>query len=56
MTETMPYEVTGKAGDIEFRKYPALVLATVDSGGMIQGSICCLPISRVKMPRKILFR
>jgi len=33
MTDTIPYEVTGKAGDIEFRKYPALVLATVDSAG-----------------------
>jgi len=31
MTETIPYEVTGKAGEIEFRKYPALVLATVES-------------------------
>jgi hypothetical protein len=33
MTETIPYEVTGTAGEIEFRKYPALVLATVDSAG-----------------------
>ncbi len=33
MTGTVPYEVTGKAGEIEFRKYPALVLATVDSAG-----------------------
>jgi len=33
MTETISYEVTGKAGDIEFRKYPALVLATVESAG-----------------------
>lgn len=33
MTETMPYEVTGKEGEIEFRKYPALVLATVESAG-----------------------
>ncbi len=33
MTETIPYEVTGKAGEIEFRQYPALVLATVDSAG-----------------------
>ena len=31
MTETIPYEVTGTTGEIEFRKYPALVLATVDS-------------------------
>ena len=33
MTETISYEVTGKTGEIEFRKYPALVLATVDSAG-----------------------
>ncbi|ABN07848.1 SOUL heme-binding protein [Methanocorpusculum labreanum Z] len=33
MTETIPYEVTGKEGEIEFRKYPALVLATVESAG-----------------------
>ncbi len=33
MTETIPYEITGTAGEIEFRKYPALVLATVDSAG-----------------------
>ncbi|HUU76423.1 MAG TPA: heme-binding protein [Methanoregulaceae archaeon] len=31
MTETIPYEITGTAGEIEFRKLPALVLATVDS-------------------------
>jgi len=33
MTETIPYEVIGKEGEIEFRKYPALVLATVESSG-----------------------
>ena len=33
VTETIPYEITGKAGEIEFRKYPALILATADSGG-----------------------
>ncbi|HJJ30220.1 MAG TPA: heme-binding protein [Methanocorpusculum sp.] len=33
MTATIPYEVTFKAGDIEFRKYSALVLATVDTMG-----------------------
>lgn len=33
MTETIPYEITGTAGEIEFRKYPTLVLATVDSTG-----------------------
>ena len=32
MTETISFEVTGKAGDVELRKYPALVLATVESG------------------------
>lgn len=30
MTETIPYEITGKDGEIEFRKYPVIVLATVD--------------------------
>ena len=33
MTETIPYEITGKSGEIEFRKYPSVVLATVDSDG-----------------------
>jgi hypothetical protein len=33
MTETIPYEITGNAGEIEFRKYPATVLATVESSG-----------------------
>ena len=33
MTETIAYEVTGKTGEIEFRKYPSVVLATVDSDG-----------------------
>jgi hypothetical protein len=33
MTETIPYEITGKSGEIEFRKYPPVVLATVDSDG-----------------------
>ena len=33
MTDTIPYEITGTAGEIEFRKYPVLVLATVDSSG-----------------------
>ena len=33
MTETIPYEITGKLGEIEFRKYPSVVLATVDSDG-----------------------
>ncbi len=29
MTETIPYEVTGNAGEVEFRRYPAIILATV---------------------------
>jgi len=33
MTETIPYEITAKIGEIEFRKYPSVVLATVDSDG-----------------------
>ena len=33
MTATIPYKVTQKAGDIEFRRYFALVLATVDTAG-----------------------
>ncbi|MDE4908143.1 heme-binding protein [Methanogenium marinum] len=31
MTDTIPYEITGEAGEIEFRRYPALVIATVES-------------------------
>jgi hypothetical protein len=30
MTETVPYEITGKDGEIEFRKYPVVILETVD--------------------------
>ncbi len=30
---TIPYAVTGKTGEIEFRHYPELVLATVDTAG-----------------------
>jgi hypothetical protein len=37
MTETIPYEITGKAGEIEFRKYLSVVLATVDSDGNDSG-------------------
>ena len=37
MTETVPYEITGTAGEIEFRKYPPLVLATVESPGNDSG-------------------
>ena len=31
--DTIPYAVTGKTGEIEFRHYPELVLATVDTAG-----------------------
>jgi hypothetical protein len=34
---TIPYTVTGKSGEIEFRHYPALVLATTDSPGSDAG-------------------
>jgi hypothetical protein len=37
MTETIAYEITGKAGEIEFRKYPPVVLATVDNDGNDSG-------------------
>jgi hypothetical protein len=33
MADTIPYDITGKEGDIEYRHYPGLVLATVDSPG-----------------------
>jgi hypothetical protein len=33
MTQTISYEITGQIGEIEFRKYPRLVLATVMSPG-----------------------
>jgi hypothetical protein len=33
MTETIPFEITGKTGEIEFRKYPSVVLATAASEG-----------------------
>ena len=29
MTETIAYEETGRTGEVEFRKYPAILLATV---------------------------
>ncbi len=32
MTDTVPYTVTGNPGDVEFRKYPAMILATVSGG------------------------
>ena len=37
MTQTVSYEITGKIGEIEFRKYPRLVLATVMSPGNDSG-------------------
>jgi hypothetical protein len=36
-TETTPYTVKGNTGEIEFRHYPAMVLATVDSPGSDAG-------------------
>jgi len=37
MTETVAYEITGQIGEIEFRKYPHMVLATVKSMGNDSG-------------------
>jgi hypothetical protein len=37
MTQTISYEITGQSGEIEFRKYPRLVLATVMSPGNDSG-------------------
>lgn len=37
MTDEMPYEVTGTAGEVEFRRYPAMVLATVEENGDDRG-------------------
>jgi hypothetical protein len=37
MTQTVSYETTGQIGEIEFRKYPRLVLATVMSPGNDSG-------------------
>jgi hypothetical protein len=37
MTQTVSYEITGQIGEIEFRKYPRLVLATVMSPGNDSG-------------------
>ena len=37
MTETMPYEVAGQDGEVEFRRYPPLVLATVHDNGHDRG-------------------
>jgi hypothetical protein len=35
--DIIPYTINGNAGEIEFRHYPALVLATVDSSGNDDG-------------------
>ena len=37
MTQTISYEITGQIGEIEFRKYPRMVLATVLSPGNDSG-------------------
>ena len=37
MTQTISYEITGRIGEIEFRKYPHMVLATVLSPGNDSG-------------------
>ncbi len=37
MTETVAYEITEKTGDIEFRKYSRMILATVKDNGDDQG-------------------
>ena len=37
MTETIPFEITGKTGEIEFRKYPSVVLATAADDGDDRG-------------------
>jgi hypothetical protein len=38
--ETIPYIVDGKTGEIEFRNYPALVLATVEIHYLCSSIIC----------------
>lgn len=37
MTETIPYENTETAGEVEFRRYPPIVLATVQDEGDDRG-------------------
>jgi effector-binding domain-containing protein len=37
MTETVAYEITGQIGEIEFRKYSRMILATVKSPGNDSG-------------------
>ena len=41
--DTIPYAVTGTSGEIEFRRYPEMVLATVDTAERMQGLSCSLP-------------
>lgn len=37
MTETIPYEITGTVGEVEFRRYAPLILATVQDDGDDRG-------------------
>jgi hypothetical protein len=51
--DTIPYAVTGKAGEIEFRHYPDLVLATVDTADDNAGfGLLFAYISGSNTPRK----
>jgi hypothetical protein len=53
--DTIPYAVAGKSGEIEFRHYPALVLATVDSAGDDAGfSLLFAYISGSNKPRETI--
>jgi len=50
---TIPYEVTGTSGEIEFRHYPELVLATVDTAEDNAGfSLLFAYISGSNQPRE----
>jgi len=51
--DTIPYTVTGKTGEIEFRHYPELVLATVDTNDDNAGfSLLFAYISGSNKPRE----
>lgn len=51
--DSIPYTVTGKTGEIEFRHYPPLVLATVDTAGDDAGfSLLFAYISGSNKPRE----
>ena len=51
--DTIPYAVTGQSGDIEFRHYPELVLATVDTADDDAGfSLLFAYISGSNKPRE----